>query len=96
LLLQLASGKADVTFVEAAVAREYMAKNPGRLKRVTGVQPVRIFPNTFLFSKADVGLRDSINVALVELTNSGRLAGIVRKYDPGGDLFVAPAPPVTP
>jgi polar amino acid transport system substrate-binding protein len=96
LLLQIASGKADVTFIEPAVAKEYMAKNPGALKRVPGVQPVRIFPNTFLFKKGDTGLRDAVNVALVELTNSGRLAATVRKYDPTGEMFVVPPPPVTP
>lgn len=96
LLLQLTSNRADVTFVEAAVAAEYLARNPGSVRRVANVRPVRIFPNTFLFRKGDTGLRDAVNVALVELTNSGRLEGIVRRYDPATENFVLPATPVTP
>src|SRR5687767_190989 len=48
LLLQLSTDKADLTFVEPAVAQEFMDKNPGVLRRVANVEPVRIFPNTFL------------------------------------------------
>lgn len=96
LLLQLTSNRADITFVEAAVAAEYLARNPGSIRRVASVGPVRIFPNTFLFRKGDTGLRDAVNVALVELTNSGRLEGVVRRYDPALENFVLPTPPVTP
>ena len=96
LLLQLGTRKADLTFVEPAIANAFLARNPGSIRRVAGVPPVRIFPNTFLFRKGDTGLRDAIDLAIVELTNSGRIAGIVRPYDPQGTLFVLPSPPVTP
>jgi ABC-type amino acid transport substrate-binding protein len=96
LLLQLTSRKADITFVEPAIAEQFLAKNPGSIRRVTGVEPVRLFPNTFLFRKGDTGLRDAVNVAIVELTNSRRLAAVIKPYDPDGSHFIIPNPPVTP
>ena len=96
LLLQLSSRKADVTFVEPAIADAFLAKNSGSIRRVAGVAPVRLFPNTFLFRKGDTALRDAINVAIVELTNSRRLAAIVKPYDTDGSHFIVPNPPVSP
>jgi ABC-type amino acid transport substrate-binding protein len=96
LMLQLTTNKADITFVEPAVADAFLAKNPGSLRRVANVQPVRLFPNVFLFRKGDTGLRDAINIAIVELTNSGRIAWIVKPYDPDGSHFQVPTIPVTP
>ena len=96
LLLQLSSRKADVTFVEPAIADAFLAKNPGSIRRVANVDPVRLFPNTFLFRKGDTGLRDSINIAILELTNSRRLPAIIKHYDPDGGHFIVPNPPVSP
>ena len=96
LLLQLTSHKADVTFVEPAIADEFIAKNSGSIRVVSGVAPVRLFPNCFLFRKGDTGLRDAINIALLELTNSRRIAGIIKPYDPNGTRFMIPNPPVSP
>lgn len=96
LLLQLSSQKADITFVEPAIADAFLAKNPGSIKRAVGVAPVRLFPNTFLFRKGDTGLRDAVNIALIELTNSRRLAAVIKPYDPDGSHFIVPNPPVSP
>jgi polar amino acid transport system substrate-binding protein len=96
LLLQLTSHKADVTFVEPAIADQFLKKNPGSIRRVAGVEPVRLFPNTFLFRKGDTGLRDAVNVAIVELTNSRMISGVIKPYDPDGSHFIVPNPPVTP
>ncbi len=96
LLLQLTSKKADVTFVEPAIADQFLAKNPGSIRRVTGVEPVRLFPNTFLFRKGDTALRDAINISIVELTNSRKISAVIKPYDPDGSHFIVPNPPVTP
>ena len=96
LLLQLSSQKADLTFVEPAIADAFLAKNPGSIRRVSGAAPVRLFPNSFLFRKGDTGLRDAINVAIVELTNARRLSAIVKPYDADGTRFIIPNPPVSP
>jgi ABC-type amino acid transport substrate-binding protein len=96
LLLQLPSNKGDVTFVEPAVAAEYQAKNPDLVKRIPGVDPVRVFPNTYLFKKGATDLRDAVNIAIVELQNSGEIRRILKKYDPSGTSLIAVQTPVSP
>src|SRR5262249_7507971 len=59
LLLQLTTSKADITFVEPAVAEQFIAKNPGSVRRLPDVEAVRVFPNSYLFHKGDTGLRDA-------------------------------------
>ncbi len=93
LLLQLTTRRADITFVEAAVAAAYLQKNPGTLRRVKGIGPVRVFPNTFLVKKGAGKLLGFLNVAIEELDNSGFIAEVLAKYDPAGTLFLRNARP---
>ena len=82
--------------MEPAIADQFLAKNLGSIRRVAGVDPVRLFPNCYLFRKGDTELRDAINIALIELTNSKRIAQIVKPYDPDGSHFIIPPSPVGP
>ena len=91
LLLQLTTNKADVTFVEGAIASEFLKKNPGSIRRIAEVPPVRSFPNTFLVAKGD-NLRTTLNIAIAELHGMGTIQRILDKYDPGHEKFVRVAP----
>lgn len=88
LLLQVESGKADITFVEPAIAMEYLRSNPGAIQEVKGVPPVRAFPNTFLLQKGDAKLLSTINTTLQGLHNNGAIAKVISRYDPEGKLFL--------
>lgn len=81
LLLEVQSGKSDLTFVEPAVAREYLAKNPGRLKPVAGIPPVRTFPTTLMTSNASPRLLNMLNVAVDELVRNGEVDTIIDRYE---------------
>jgi len=43
LLLDVAAGKADVTFLEKVYAEEYLSKNPGTIKALSNAKPLRFF-----------------------------------------------------
>jgi polar amino acid transport system substrate-binding protein len=92
LLLEVGTGKADVTFIEPAVANQFMAKNPG-LVRMIEAPPVRVFPNVFLVKKGDTGLRDTLNIALSELLNSGYVDRVLSRYQTGPRDFARLAQP---
>jgi ABC-type amino acid transport substrate-binding protein len=96
LLLQLTASKADITFVEPAIAEAFLKKNPNSIRRVASSDAVRLFPNAYLFKKGDAGLRDAINVAIMELQNDGEVSRILEKYDPEGNLFIPVTRPVSP
>ncbi len=88
LLLQLTTNKADLTFVETAIAEEFIAKNGNTIAAVEDVPAVRLFPNTIMAAAGETGLMNAINVALRELHFSGAILRILQKYDPETRLFV--------
>jgi polar amino acid transport system substrate-binding protein len=85
LLLEVQNARTDITFVEPAVAREYLRANPNRLRVVSGIEPLRTFPTTFMTSNGSPRLLNMLNVAVDELVRNGRVDQIVARYeqDPG-------------
>ncbi len=81
VLLEVSSGKADVAFVEPAIALEFMSKNPEEIKQVENVPPLRIFPNTMIVGKGEVKLLSTINIGIDELANNGFIDKVVAKYE---------------
>lgn len=81
VMLEVATGKADVTFVEPAIALEYISKNPGKIKEVINVPPLRIFPNTMIVGKGQVALLSTINIGINELANNGFIDKVIAKYE---------------
>ena len=96
LLLQLTTDKADVTFVEPAIAEAFLAKNPGTIRRVANVRPLRVFPNVFMVAKGESDLLNTLNVSLDELLATNVIGATLARYDPSGALFFAPASPFAP
>jgi len=81
LLLELQTNKADVTFVEPAVASQYMVANPGVIKRIPGVAPMRVFPNVILIAQGQLAFRSMLNTSITELHNNGVVDKALRKYE---------------
>jgi ABC-type amino acid transport substrate-binding protein len=81
LLLEVQSGKGDVTFVEPAVARDYIQANPGRIRPVSGIPPLRTFPTTFMTANGSPKLLNMLDVAVAELVRNGEVDQIVDKYE---------------
>src|ERR1043165_474302 len=81
LLLDVASNKADITFVEPMVANEYMANNPNKIKEVSNIAPLRVFPNVMMIPKGDVRFQSMLNTAFEEMVNTGLVSKIVDEYE---------------
>ena len=80
-LLNVAAKKADVTFVEPAVALAYMEKNPRSIQEISGVAPLRVFPNCFLIPKGEERFKSTLNNAISELLNNGFVDRTIEKYE---------------
>ena len=80
-LLDIKVKKADVTFVEPAIALEFASKNPNTIKEVKGVQPLRVFPNSMMLPKGEEDFISTINIATIELINNGFVDRIINKYE---------------
>lgn len=93
LLLNVRTNKADVTFVETAIAEEFLAQNPGSVQNIVPNNPVRSFGNTMLVPKNQDGFKSMINSALEELFNSGTVDVLIDKYEKYPGSFYRAAKP---
>jgi len=80
LLLNVASGKADITFTDAWTGAAYMAQNPDQLKVVPLDHPLRLFGHTIPVAQNEHSLVSLLNTATDEIENNGELGDIVAKY----------------
>ena len=95
-LLNITSGKADITFAEPGIVREFLATNPGTLKELAPDRPLRIFGNCLVIRRGDTELKEFLDVALNELLYSGTIDKILRKYESGSGVFPRAALPYRP
>ena len=92
-LLNITTGKADVTFAEPGIITEFLAKNPGKLKELAPDQPLRIFGNSLVVKLGENQLQQFLDVSLRELLYSGAIDRILRKYEPAPNAFPRVAKP---
>ncbi len=90
LMLQVATGKADVTFNDLAGVALYMHNNPGKI-RLIDLPPMRVIPLNISFAKGEHELQQFLNTATDELMHDGVIDRILDKYQaiPGQFLRVA-------
>lgn len=81
LLMNIGTGKADITFTDTYTANKFMEKNPGMIRRVALNSPLRIIPNTLAVKKGETALRDTLNSATEQLVNEGSVEDIIQKYE---------------
>ncbi len=96
VLLEVAGGKASLTFVESAVARDFLDKNPDAVQEVSGVPPVRVFPNVMMVAKGEAKLVSLLNTSLNELANTGFIDQTVNHYEKAPGLFLRRSLPYRP
>jgi len=88
LLLEIAGGKSQVTFVEPAVAKAFALANPGVIDEVKNAPPIRVFPNVMMVAKGEANLLSTLNTAMGEITNTGVIDRIVTRYERVPGLFL--------
>jgi ABC-type amino acid transport substrate-binding protein len=95
LLLNITTRKADVTFVETAIAEEFLANNPSSIKNIAKGRPVRYFGNTMAVPKNQDGFKAMINTAIDELFYAGKVSELIKKYEKYPGSFYPVAQPYT-
>ncbi|MFA6474788.1 MAG: transporter substrate-binding domain-containing protein [Patescibacteria group bacterium] len=95
LLLNVITHKADVTFVQPAIAEEFLANNPGSVKNITKDDPIRSFGNTMGIPKNQAGFESMMNTALEELLNNGKINELIHQYEKYPGSFYPVVKPYT-
>lgn len=80
LLLNVMTGKADITFTDSWTAAAFMAQNPGKLKTVNLQTPLRLFGHTIPIARGEYSLLNLLNTATEEIMTSGEFDQIMKKY----------------
>jgi ABC-type amino acid transport substrate-binding protein len=80
-LMNVATGKADVTFPDAMLGLRYSRNNPGKLKNLVPDHPIRAFPATIALPQGDLALKTTLDSAFVQLLYGGFVNKTLAKYD---------------
>lgn len=93
MMLAVETKKADVAFVNGIVAKGYLSANPGKLKNIAELRPLRIFSHGFMYAKGQYDLTRMMDIALSEMHDNGIIQNIINKYDPKGTSYIPVAKP---
>jgi len=92
-LLDIKAKKADITFLEPAVALEFDFKNPNTIQEVKNIKPLRVFPNAMMLPKGEEAFKSTLNIAINELIYNGFIDRLVNKYEKYPNSFYRIQPP---
>jgi ABC-type amino acid transport substrate-binding protein len=95
ILENVASGKADLTFVERAVANNYIKANPGKIEEITGDANFVAYPYILPVARGEDALAHLFDQAIMLLHFNGEIRKIVNRYAAGNYLTVDPYAPYT-
>jgi ABC-type amino acid transport substrate-binding protein len=87
LMLQLSTGKADITFTDMPSYIKFSKANPGTVKAFTE-NPVRVIPVNFSMAKGEHDLRTMLDVTIDELIYDGIIEKILKKYNTEETIFL--------
>ncbi|NBX85628.1 MAG: hypothetical protein EBQ80_00035, partial [Proteobacteria bacterium] len=90
MYVSVATGKADALIGEPVFASIYMRNNPGKLKAVEGVAPLRVIPGMVAAPLGDVAMVRFLDTALQSLQDSGVVGQVVGRYVSGSDVVLLP------
>lgn len=88
-LMNVTTKKADAAIMDPEEIKPFMAANPGQLKPIADIPPMRILPHVLAFPQDDLQLTAMMNGALQILIDNGVMEKIGKKY---GVSFLVPAP----
>ncbi|MFZ2620318.1 MAG: transporter substrate-binding domain-containing protein [Alphaproteobacteria bacterium] len=91
LLLNVAQGKADITFTNIGNTQNFLKTNPGTLRQLTQFKPIRMFAHAFAVAKDETVLANTLNIALEELHHDGTLAKILATHQAQRGVYFNPA-----
>lgn len=78
--MQLTTKKADILFMDKGTIEGFSKNNPGLIKLLPSVPPIRIFGEHLTVKSGEYKLRDMIDMATLQLVNDGTFEAIVKKY----------------
>lgn len=79
-ILQVVTKKADILFIDKGGINEFNKTNPGKIRILEKIGPVRVYGEHMVVKRGEYQLRDMLDVALLQLINDGTVDKLVEKY----------------
>lgn len=93
LLLNVATNKADVVFIDPFVANTFLENNPDVKLKIIENKVVRVDGNSLVFNQGEIEFKNMIDTVLREEINGGFIDELLKKYDKFGNSFYPSALP---
>lgn len=93
LLLEVSSGKSDITFFNEIFGNRFIRANPGKIKRVPTNWPIRMFSETLVLPEGDYRFKELINSTLTEMLQNGALEAAMTRHGVDPNEYLLPAYP---
>lgn len=93
MMMNVLTGKADVTFTDTVFGSQFMKENPGKLKMLWPEAPLKIIPQNLTVKSEEPRFLDMINTAEEEILLDGTVDRILKKHDPSLKSFYPVAKP---
>ncbi|MBI1328124.1 MAG: transporter substrate-binding domain-containing protein [Alphaproteobacteria bacterium] len=81
VIMNVATGKADVGFNSPGIVYQYMQENPGKVKRLRPDQPYALMGVTYTVKQGEWQLHHLLNTAIKELDKTGYTQKLITQYN---------------
>jgi ABC-type amino acid transport substrate-binding protein len=79
--MEVTHKKADILIMEPYHAMKFLETNPGAVVNITPKEPLRVFGNSYMFGRGEIEFQNMLNVAIMDLLNSGFVEELLTKYE---------------
>ena len=90
MLMDVITGKADVAFTDLGLLEKVMKENPGKIRRVETTYPLQVFGNPVWIKKGETELKNTLDIATMQLINDGTIEKILSKHETMPGMFLRP------
>lgn len=81
MLMDVATNKADVAIISSVIADDFIRNTPHSLRKVSEVEPVRLYGHVFAVRHGETALRDWLDIVIANLALDGSIRhGISQWY----------------
>lgn len=91
--LEVTHGKADIAFAEPYFAYGFLATNHDAITNIAAAAPISTLGNCYMMRAGEPQLKQSLDVAIEQLQNSGFVDRVLAKYEPAPNTFYRVAQP---
>ncbi len=90
MLMDVITSKADVAFTDYTTLAKVMKTNPGKVKAVESPYPLQVFGNPIWVKKGENRLKNSLDLATMQLINDGSIEKILARHETMKGMFLRP------